>query len=214
MAATDTMEAESNLGHEIDTLGHRIRQLRKTQGRTLDSLAHEIGLTKGYLSKVETGRQIPPLATLLRLAKGLGTDVAGLVESEGKERQEKPGYTSVSVVRADERRRVTRGATPFGYDCHSLVQDATGKRMSPFLFSFPSQIFKEVFFGPGGEEMMFVLSGIMEFTVGNETFELMPGDCIYFNPRQRHRGRGKFGEAKALVVLYELKNRDCLSYWA
>jgi hypothetical protein len=36
----------------------------------------------------------------------------------------------------------------------------------------------------------------------------MPGDCIYFDPRQRHRGRGKSGEAKALVVLYEPKNRS------
>ena len=206
MTAIDTLETEFKNGQEIDTLGRRIRQLRKMQERTLDSLAQEIGLTKGYLSKVETGRQTPPLATLSKLAKALGTDLAGLVESESGERPD-PGLASVSVVRADERRNVVRGATSFGYDYQSLVQNAAGKHMSPFLFTFPSQILKEVFFEHGGEEMIFVLSGVVEFEVGTETFELMPGDCIYFDPRQRHRGRGKFGEAKALVVLYEPKNR-------
>jgi len=207
MTTTDSLETEFRNGQEIDTLGRRIRKLRKMQERTLDSLAQEIGLTKGYLSKVETGRQTPPLATLSKLAKALGTDLAGLVENEGTTQPE-PGYSGVSVVRADERRNVVRGATSFGYDYQSLVQTAAGKHMSPFLFTFPSQILKEVFFEHGGEEMIFVLSGVVEFEVGNETFELMPGDCIYFDPRQRHRGRGKSGEAKALVVLYESKNRS------
>ena len=83
MTTTDTLETEFKSGQEIDTLGRRIRKLRKMQERTLDSLAQEIGLTKGYLSKVETGRQTPPLATLSKLAKALGTDLAGLVEHEG-----------------------------------------------------------------------------------------------------------------------------------
>lgn len=207
MTTTDILETDFKSEQEIDTLGRRIRQLRKMQERTLDSLAQEVGLTKGYLSKVETGRQTPPLGTLSKLAKALGTDLAGLVENEAAGRAE-PGYQGVSVVRADERRNVVRGATSFGYDYQSLVQSAAGKHMSPFLFTFPSQILKEVFFEHGGEEMIFVLSGVVEFEVGNETFELMPGDCIYFDPRQRHRGRGKSGEAKALVVLYEPKNRS------
>lgn len=207
MTTVDTLETAFKNEQETSALGRRIRQLRKMQERTLDSLAQEIGLTKGYLSKVETGRQTPPLATLSKLAKALGTDLAGLVETTGLEQPEQ-GYSSVSVVRADERRNVVRGATSFGYDYQSLVQNAAGKHMSPFLFTFPSRILKEVFFEHGGEEMIFVLSGIVEFEVGNETFELMPGDCIYFDPRQRHRGRGKSGEAKALVVLYDPKNRS------
>jgi len=205
MTNIEGLETEFKPGQEIDSLGRRIRQLRKMQERTLDSLATEIGLTKGYLSKVETGRQTPPLGTLSKLAKALGTDLAGLVELGPVEPAEQD-FEGVSVVRADERRNVVRGATSFGYDYQSLVQNATGKHMTPFLFTFPSQILKEVFFEHGGEEMIFVLSGVVEFEVGNETYELMPGDCIYFDPRQRHRGRGKYGEAKALVVLYEPKN--------
>src|SRR5690349_2160277 len=82
-------------GRDSDTLGPRIRKLRKARDRTLDSLAQEIGLTKGYLSKVETGRQVPPLATLSKLAKALGTDLASLVET-GPRGQEP--YRGISVV--------------------------------------------------------------------------------------------------------------------
>lgn len=186
-------------------LGQRLRKLRKMQDRTLEAIAQEIGLTKGYLSKVETGRQIPPLATLSKLAKALSVDLADLVD-ENNSRQD-VSYKGVSVVRADERRNVIRGASSFGYDYQSLVQNAAGKHMSPFLFTFPSQILKEVVFEHPGEEMIFVLSGIVEFEVGEDTFELRPGDCIYFDSRMRHRGCGKNGEAKALVVLYDPSNR-------
>lgn len=203
--AMETLEGAPKDEQGAYVLGRRIRKLRKMQDRTLDSLAQEIGLTKGYLSKVETGRQVPPLATLSKLANALGTDLASLVEPDDHNERADNG---ISVVRAHERRNVVRGATSFGYDYESLVQSASGKHMSPFLFTFPSQILKEVFFEHAGEEMIFVLSGVVEFEVGGKSFELKPGDCIYFDSRYRHRGRSKYGEAKALVVLYEPSKRE------
>lgn len=199
------LERQSAGEENSSGLGERLRKLRKMQDRTLEAIAQEIGLTKGYLSKVETGRQIPPLATLSKLAKALSVDLADLVDENNSRRD--VSYKGVSVVRADERRNVIRGASSFGYDYQSLVQNAAGKHMSPFLFTFPSQILKEVVFEHPGEEMIFVLSGVVEFEVGEDTFELRPGDCIYFDSRMRHRGCGKGGEAKALVVLYDPSNR-------
>ena len=202
---TDAAERELEPLHAPALLGRRIRKLRKAQERTLDSLAQEVGLTKGYLSKVETGRQTPPLATLSKVARALGTDLSNLLEAEDKDVI--AGSRGVSLVRANERQSVVRGGSSFGYDYQSLAQSAAVRHMSPFLFTFPQQILKEVFFEHPGEEMIFVLSGIVEFEVGEERFELMPGDCIYFDARKRHRGRGKNGEAKALVVMYEPTDR-------
>jgi transcriptional regulator with XRE-family HTH domain len=196
------LESEAEPRQPADELGRRIRKLRKARERTLDSLAQEIGLTKGYLSKVETGRQIPPLATLSKVARALGTDLSSLLETASRS----GGVDTtggVSLVRADERRPVIRGGSSFGYDYQSLVQNASGRHMSPFLFTFPQQILKEVFFEHAGEELIFVLSGTVEFEVGSERHELKPGDCIYFDAKLRHRGRGKGGEAKALVVMFE-----------
>ncbi|WP_342713119.1 XRE family transcriptional regulator [Bradyrhizobium sp. B124] len=189
-------------GQAADVLGKRIRKLRKVRDRTLESLAQEVGLTKGYLSKMETGRQIPPLATLSKVAHALGTDLASLLET-GTASGTPDVDAGVSLVRAHERRPVIRGGSSFGYDYQSLVQSAAGRHMTPFLFTFPQQILKEVFFEHAGEEIIFVLSGVVEFEIGDRRYELMPGDCIYFDARLRHRGRGKSGEAKALVVMLE-----------
>ena len=48
---TDAAEMELEPLHAPALLGRRIRKLRKAQERTLDSLAQEVGLTKGYLSR-------------------------------------------------------------------------------------------------------------------------------------------------------------------
>lgn len=180
-------------------LGRRLRDLRKSRGKTLDTLATEIGFTKGYLSKLETGRSVPPIATLSRVARALGSDLATLLA--GTDGGEAGVRGAVSVVRAHERHQVVRGGTSFGYDYQALAHNASDKLMEPFIFTFPPQILKEVFFEHEGEEMIFVLSGTVEFEVGGVTHELTPGDCVYFDASLRHRGRGKFGEAKALVVI-------------
>jgi len=72
--------------------------------------------------------------------------------------------------------------------------------MEPFLFTFPSQIDKYVFFEHEGEEFMFVLSGRVEWQAGSHKLVLEPGDSIYFDARLPHRGRSLEGEALALVV--------------
>jgi transcriptional regulator with XRE-family HTH domain len=193
------LETQGAPGQPADELGKRIRQLPKARNRTL---AQEVGLTRGYLSKLETGRQIPPLATLSKVAHALGTDLSSLLEADSRSGGADV-LGGVSLVRAEQRRPVIRGGSSFGYDYQSLVQNASGRHMSPFLFTFPQQILKEVFFEHAGEELIFVLSGTVEFEVGSERYELRPGDCIYFDARMRHRGRGKGGEAKALVVMFE-----------
>jgi transcriptional regulator with XRE-family HTH domain len=181
------------------TIGDRLRKIRKAKGLTLDVLAEQIGLTKGYLSKVETGQKVPPIATLARVASALQTDVATLLQ--GGKGAERAVTTGISLIRANERHEVIRGGTAFGYDYQALAHHIDSKHMEPFIFTFPAQILREVFFEHDGEELIFVLSGIVEFQIGEETYELSPGDCIYFDSAIPHRGRGVKGDAKAIVVI-------------
>ncbi len=37
-----------------------------------------------------------------------------------------------------------------------------------------------------GEEFIYVLKGVMEFKVGNKTYELQKGDSLYFNSLENH----------------------------
>jgi transcriptional regulator with XRE-family HTH domain len=51
-----------------------LRELRQDSGRTLEQVADAIGMTRATISKYETGKILPPVATVERLADALGVD--------------------------------------------------------------------------------------------------------------------------------------------
>lgn len=53
--------------------GNKIHELRKARGLTLDQLASELGLSKGYLSGIETSKKRPPSDKIIsKMARILG----------------------------------------------------------------------------------------------------------------------------------------------
>jgi transcriptional regulator with XRE-family HTH domain len=197
-------EKAHNAGVE-KLIGARIAQLRARLGMTLEQLAAGTGFSKGYLSKIENSRKVPPIGSLARIAAALHTDISEFLHAPSGLPDR--GF---SVVRATQRQPVVRGGTAFGYDYVSLADNHRDKKMEPFLFTFPSQIDKYVFFEHEGEEFMFVLSGRVEWQAGSHKLVLEPGDSIYFDARLPHRGRALDGEARALVVTCgpRARNRD------
>ncbi len=189
----------TDMGLEV-LIGRRLKELRKIRGTTLDSLAQQTGFTKGYLSKIENAHKIPPIETLSRISAALNTEIAYFFQKD--EPIDDDGDT-VSIVRAQERRRVVRGGTSFGYDYESVAYKKIKKAMEPFVFTFPEDLDSDTHFSHEGEEMVFVLSGTVDFEVGGKSVLLSPGDCIYLDSSVEHRGRAVGGEAKALVVIYQ-----------
>jgi transcriptional regulator with XRE-family HTH domain len=176
-------------------IGARVADLRTRLGLTLDQLAAQTGFTKGYLSKIENSHKVPPIGTLARIARALKTEITELLHTDGQ-----GSSRAFCVVRSGERLPVVRGGTAFGYDYVSLADTKSHKKMEPFLFTFPSEIDKYVFFEHDGEEFIFVLSGRVEWQTGSEKVILEPGDAVYFDARLPHRGRALDGEATAVVV--------------
>lgn len=186
---------DSNLPGE---LGKRLRRQRLAAGFTLEQLASRAGFGKGYLSRIENGKKVPPIATLSRLAGALGLETAALLTST---RARNPWH-GVSVVRHDEKRPTVLGGTTFGYDYFALSDAIPAQALQPFLFSFPEQIDKFVFFQHDGEELLYVLTGRVEWQVGTQKFILEAGDTVHFDSRIPHRGHSLSGPATALVVMY------------
>jgi transcriptional regulator with XRE-family HTH domain len=178
----------------------RVTGLRKAQRLTLDVLTKRTGLSKGYLSKIENGRSIPPIGTLARIASALGTDVAYFMQDSAAHETER-----ISVVRVGERKAVVRGGSQFGYDYLSLAHKRRFKGMEPFVFRFPKKYKSQVRFEHEGEEFLFVLSGQIDFEIGDrknrQSWILEAGDSIYFDSSQPHKGRSLTDDATALVVI-------------
>lgn len=66
--------------HLLQRLGHRVRTLRETTGKSQEDLAHEADVHRTYLSGVERGVRNPSLTTLARIAAALGVSLAVVVE--------------------------------------------------------------------------------------------------------------------------------------
>ena len=64
------------------TLGKNIAYYRKERKLTQAKLASNIGIPSKHLSDIETGRRVPRIPTLARLAVGLGVTIDELVNNE------------------------------------------------------------------------------------------------------------------------------------
>jgi transcriptional regulator with XRE-family HTH domain len=84
-------------------IARRLGRLRKGRGQTFDELALRSGVSKGMLVQIEQGRANPSIATLCRLAAGLGVSVVDLIS------EAEPTASPVRVVPADEGRVLWTG---------------------------------------------------------------------------------------------------------
>lgn len=158
-------------------LASRIRQLRKDHRLTLDDLAASAACSKSMLSKIETGKVTPTIATLSRIAAALSTDAGALLQESTAERVV---FNSAKeplkhLVRSDK-----------GYETFPYALAFAGKSVQPFLFVVEKGKVKRHRVSHDGEEWMYVLEGKLKFFVGEQVFEMGPRDSLYFDPNLPH----------------------------
>lgn len=62
----------------LDILGKRIRAKRRELGMSQEELAHEAGLDRSYVGRVERGENNLTFVSLVRICRAMGCDVAAL----------------------------------------------------------------------------------------------------------------------------------------
>ncbi len=163
------------------TIGANIRKVRLAKEASLTEVAKRAGITKGTLSKIETGQTSSPISTLLSIASALGVHLSDFVREETPAKR----YT---LTRKGQGRLVVRDGSKFGYAYEGLAVDFPNRLAEPFVFTIRpgDEIGK---FQHDGQEFIYVLSGHVEITVGSDAFEMKEGDFIYFDPTQTHQTR-------------------------
>jgi transcriptional regulator with XRE-family HTH domain len=190
-----------NMREEVKELrlGLKIRRLRQERRLTLQKLAEATGLSKPLLSQIENEQVIPPLATLLRIAKAFEVGLHSFF-------QEESASEKCILVRAGESRRLLRerhGETP-PYTYHSLATGKKFRNMEPFLVEFEvGQAEHDLQVKHEGEEFLFLLEGELEFHYGGQVMTMGPGDSVYYDSNEPHGYIAK-GETRprAVAVLY------------
>ena len=164
-----------------DRFGPRVRRLRHGSGLTLQGLSARSGLAFSTISKVEKGQISPTYENILRLAEGLGVDVAEL-------------FTDETVTMTSGRRSVTRAGEGVGhetaqYEYRMLGADIARKQFVPLLTTLRAHDVRDFATLPShpGEEFVYVVSGTVEVhTDQYRPLRLSPGDSCYFDSTMGH----------------------------
>ena len=62
----------------LDILGKRIRARRRELGMSQEGLAHEAGLDRSYVGRIERGEHNLTFAALVKISRAVKSDVAAL----------------------------------------------------------------------------------------------------------------------------------------
>ncbi|MBW2206182.1 MAG: helix-turn-helix transcriptional regulator [Deltaproteobacteria bacterium] len=170
--------------------GKRLMQLRRKQKMSLKNLANETGLSAKYLSQMEKGEVIPPVAVILQVSRAMEIDSSVLLREEKKQAGKKSDE--------DYQKRTE------DYTYQTLTPEAQHKHLKAFKVSIdPKSEHKGVSYQHLGEEFVFVLKGKIEVMVGENTNTLGPGASLHFNSSIVHKLRNTSKtKAELLVVLY------------
>lgn len=162
-------------------IGDRIKYLRQRKHMGLVELGRYTGLSASFLSQLETGRVVPTLRNLARLAMVFSKDLSYFFEPERPE--------LFRIIRADERTRLPQtGADEPGYFFESLGHVPMEQPITPY--------FAEFLPGNGrraprshqhpGAEFLYMLTGQLQISHGGASTTVEEGDAVYFNSSATH----------------------------
>ena len=175
-------------------LAQRIKNRRREMNLTLEQVATRTGLTRSVLSKVENFRVTPSLPALGKIAQALGTSVSELTAGLSERPQ-------LVFVQKGEGVCVERDEPESGMTYESLAHDRYCKLMEPLLLDVPAGKARQAALAHEGEEFLYLLEGCIDFEYEEEIYNLVAGDCVYFDAQVVHRiiNRGP-NNAKVLCI--------------
>jgi transcriptional regulator with XRE-family HTH domain len=173
----------------------KIRVIRKAKKISLQKLAQRTKLSKALLSRVENWKVSPTVKTLCKIAKGLEVPLSALLD----EVQLPP--SPISTVKKIERKKVVSPKRAYGpYKYFALSSLGPPSIMEPFsVLLYPDSEKPPELVGHIEEEIIFVVSGHIRFTYGDEEYILNPGDTLHFDGQVPHKAAA-FGKSVAEVL--------------
>lgn len=162
-------------------IGERIKRLRLKKSMGLVELGRHTGLSASFLSQLETGRVVPTLRNLSRIAMVFSKDLSYFFETEPN--------ALFRVHRRKERVRLPQsGVTAPTYYFESLGYMVPDRHMDPYFAEFiplGQHAEPKAHMHPG-YEFLYVLEGELALHHGENQCTLQPGDAVYFDASMAH----------------------------
>jgi transcriptional regulator with XRE-family HTH domain len=187
-------------------IGERIKYLRLKKSMGLVDLGRHTGLSASFLSQLETGRVVPTLRNLARIAMVFSKDLNYFFEPEPQ--------TLFRVHRAKDRVRLPQtGVADPAYYFESLGYQVPDRQLDPYFAEFlPKKPDREPrAHQHAGCEFLYLLTGQVDVQHGDVTHHVEAGDAVYFDATTIHSYRCA-GDGTATALIVTLQQPVSLSY--
>ena len=168
------MESKADLCKRV---GSRIREIRKENRLTIKELAKSTGLSSAFISRLENGITMPSVYTLQTVAESLKVDIGQIFKNEGNE--------EYVITRKKKRKPSYKEKGPTGkvvYEVEYLADGFAIPFMEPIIATIQARESKDLkTVTHGGQELLYVIEGKMEVTLGEKKYVLSKGDAVYYD---------------------------------
>ncbi len=188
LAAGVHTEPDDLIGQRV---AHNLLRLRGKRNLSLDALARISGVSRAMLAQIESGRSVPSIKVLCKIAQGLKVSVAAFLDDRA--------FAGVAVLPAQQSKRLVSADGAF-----------TSRALFPFDVARQVEFYELRLRGlgqedaeahaPGTQENLVVAQGVLEVRVNEERFLLATGDSILFYADQPHGYRSP-ADSEALAYL-------------
>ncbi len=180
--------AEDNLGLVV---GQNIKRLRSRRTLSLEGLAKLSGVSRAMLGQIETGRSVPTINVVWKIARAFDVPFSSLIATAHADR--------IRVFPAKDARILTSASGAFS---SRALFPFDGERRTEFyeLRLKARGVEQAEAHALGTTENLVVVAGTLEIDLAGERRQLGPGDAILFQADQPHVYRNP-GETDVLAYL-------------
>jgi transcriptional regulator with XRE-family HTH domain len=157
-------------------VGAKIASLREAHGVSAADVAAAAGISRGYLSRLENGHQIPSLVILDAIVQQFGVGLGYLFEASSKSQVAvQKGIDKLDTQIPDE--------ASFAYE--ALCTQRPHKLVDPFLATFRPNSRTKVA-AHDAEYFRYVIDGRLVLHYADQQYEIQQGDSIYYDATEDH----------------------------
>lgn len=167
--------------------------MRASQGLSLRLLAQRSGLSTNAISLIERGQNSPTVSSLHQLATALEVPITAFFEDVREQ--------ATVYVRREGRLR----SDGEGISMESLGIGLPNQKLAPFLVTLqPGAGNTDAPISHSGEELVYVLTGEINYRVADESYRLRMGDSLLFEAGQPHSMANPGTLPAAIVLVFEI----------
>ncbi len=157
-------------------LGTKIREKRLEINMSIKEMSERTGLTSGFISQVERNMTEPSITSLRKIAESLDVAVFHFFIDE---------KANSNIVRKGQRQKLKFPKSHLEYE---LLSPDLNRQMEMFYAKLkPGAVTCDEPLSHKGEEVIYIMRGKMEITIGEDVSVLEQGDSIYYFASMPHK---------------------------